>query len=197
MSKSFSEVLKQMRLERNLSQQQFAELLYVNRSTIASWETGRRIPDVTQIRRISGLLHVDTDILLGAAENTSDKPNVIMADDEKIILAGGLALLKETLPDAEITGFTKPSEVIEFAKNHVIALAFLDIEMGKTNGLDLCRDLLQINPRTNVVFLTAYMDYSLSAWDTGACGFLLKPLSAEKIQKQIALLRYPVRGLLK
>ncbi|MBE6003207.1 MAG: response regulator [Lachnospiraceae bacterium] len=52
---------------------------------------------------------------------------------------------------------TRPSEAVEYAKTNRIALAFLDIEMGKTNGLELCRTLLEINPRTNVVFLTSYL----------------------------------------
>ena len=36
--------------------------------------------------------------------------------------------------------------------------------MGKTSGLDLCRTLLAINPRTNVVYLTAHIEYSFDAW---------------------------------
>ena len=50
-------------------------------------------------------------------------------------------------------------------------------------------------PHTNVVFLTAYAEYSFDAWDTGACGFLLKPLSAQSVRGQLGRLRYPVRGL--
>ena len=41
---------------------------------------------------------------------------------------------------------------------------------------------------------TSYIDYSFRAWDTGASGFLLKPLTSEKIRKQLSLLRYPVGG---
>ena len=66
--------------------------------------------------------------------------------------------------------------------------------MGKVNGLDLCRDLLTINPRMNVIFLTAYMEYSFDAWDTGACGFLLKPVSETAVKKQLTKLRYPLKG---
>ena len=72
-----------------------------------------------------------------------------------------------------------------------IALAVLDIELGTASGLDLCRELLKINPRTNVVFLTAYADYSLDAWKTKASGFLLKPLTLEDVKEQLKMLRYP------
>ena len=57
--------------------------------------------------------------------------------------------------------------------------------------LDVCRKLLEINQRTNVVYLTAYRDYSFDAWDTGACGFLLKPIKPEDVKKLLAKLRYP------
>ena len=81
--------------------------------------------------------------------------------------------------------------LIEFAKKHRVDLALLDIEMGSISGLDVCRKLLEINQRTNVVYLTAYRDYSFDAWDTGACGFLLKPIKPEDVKKLLAKLRYP------
>ncbi len=95
------------------------------------------------------------------------------------------------MPNAIITGFTRPSEAIEYAKTNRIALAFLDIELGKTNGLDLCRTLLEINPRTNVVYLTAYIEYAFDAWNTGASGFTLKPITAQGVRAQLKNLRYP------
>ena len=65
------------------------------------------------------------------------------------------------------------------------------LEMGSVSGLDVCRELLQFSPRTNVVYLTAYPSYAFDAWETGACGFMLKPISAEGILKQLSNLRYP------
>ena len=116
-------------------------------------------------------------------------------DNEKIILSGSLPILKKAIPEASIYGFTKPSEAMEFARNTPVDLAFLDIEMGKRSGLTVCKDLLDINPKTNVVFLTAYEGYSLDAWNTGASGFLMKPLTVEAVQKQLPLLRNRIRGL--
>ena len=90
-----------------------------------------------------------------------------------------------------IAGFQYPQEAIEYAKVKQIDLAILDIELGTASGLDLCRTLLEINPSTKVVYLTAYPDYSLDAWDTGACGFMVKPLTPEGVRKQLQKLRYP------
>ena len=67
--------------------------------------------------------------------------------------------------------------------------------MGKTSGIELCEQMIEINPKLNVVFLTAYPEYSLESWSTHACGFLLKPLVPEDIRKQMTKLRYPVSGL--
>ena len=114
-------------------------------------------------------------------------------DDNKVIVSGALTVLEEVMPNAIITGFTKPTKAVEYAKANRIALAFLDIEMGNISGLDVCRELLEINPRTNVVYLTAYKEYSFDAWATGACGFMLKPITAQGVKEQLGKLRFPFR----
>ena len=53
MNISFAETLRRLRLKNDISQQQLADLIHVQRSTIASWETGRRIPDVAMISQLS------------------------------------------------------------------------------------------------------------------------------------------------
>ena len=177
-----------------MSQHHLADKLHVDRSTVASWEIGRRVPDANMIARIAEELDIPVDTLIGEEEQQK-KPIIIMVDDEKIILGGGIPILRSIMPNAEIIGFTKPSDAIDFAKTNRVCLAFLDIEMGKISGLDVCRELLKIDKKTNVIYLTAYMDYSFDAWATGASGFLLKPLKADAVKAQLSLLRYPVRGL--
>ena len=187
----FAETLRKLRVERGLSQEQLGEQMYVTRSTVARWENGSRLPDAAMISRLSQCLGVDVSMLLNASAESGATPNVIMVDDRKIILAGGLPILEEVLPNAAITGFTLPSEAVEYARANRVALAFLDVELGKTSGFDLCRTLLEIHPRTNVVFLTAYVDYSFDAWSTGTSGFMLKPITREGVLAQLKNLRYP------
>ncbi|MBP3884682.1 MAG: response regulator [Olsenella sp.] len=191
MSTYFAETLKGIRAERGLSQRELAERMYVTRSTIARWETGSRLPDAVMITRLAQCLDVDAGVLFSAVAVSDESPNVIMVDDRKVVLAGGLPALEEALPHATITGFTRPSEAVEYARANRVSLAFLDIDLGKTSGLDLCRTLLDINPRTNVVFLTAYDEYALDAWSTGASGFMLKPITAEGVRAQLKSLRHP------
>ena len=191
MSLFFAETLKKLRTEKGLSQRELAEQVFVTRPTVNRWENGSRLPDAAMLSRLSRCLDVDVNILLSATMESDEAPNVIMVDDRKIILTGSLSVLDAVMPSATVTGFTRPSEAVEYARANRVALAFLDIELGKTSGLDLCRTLLEINPRTNVVYLTAYSDYAMDAWSTGASGFMLKPITPEGIRAQLGSLRYP------
>ena len=191
MNTLFAETLKKLRRARGLSQIELGTQMFVNNSTVARWENGTRLPDAAMISRLSKVLDVDVGTLLSAAAGSDESPNVILVDDSKAILSDGVAVLEEALPTATITGFIWPQEAIEYAKTNRVALAILDIELGRASGLDLSRTLLEINPRTNIVFLTAYPDYSLDAWETTASGFMLKPITEEGVREQLKNLRYP------
>lgn len=104
-----------------------AEKIYVTRATIARWESGSRLPDAMIISRLSKCLDTDADALISAVLASEEAPNVIMVDDRKIFLSGALPILEEVMPNAIITGFTRPSEAIEYTKTNLVALAFLDI----------------------------------------------------------------------
>lgn len=191
MNQTFPTTLKKLRTKKGLSQQALASKMFVARSTIARWESGSRLPDAMMIRRLAEILGVAVDFLMSAAAQSDECPNVIMVDDRKVVLTGGLPILEEALPNANITGFTNTKEAIEYAKRNNVSLAFLDIEIRNMSGFDLCKILLEINPCTNVIFLTAYSDYSLDAWGTGASGFMLKPITVQGVKEQLNNLRYP------
>lgn len=188
---SFSETLRKLREERGLSQKQLGKQMFVNQSTIARWENGTRLPDAAMITRLAKCLGVDVNALFQLVAQSEGSPNIIIVDDNRVILSGSVAVLEEAMPNATITGFILPEEAIEYAKINPVAMAFLDIELGSDNGLDLCRKLLDINPCSNIVFVTAYMDYSFEAWKTMAIGFILKPLTLESVREQLGKLRYP------
>ncbi len=194
MNTLFADTMKKLRTEKGLSQRELAERIFVTRSAVARWENGSRLPDAAMITRLANVLEVDVGTLLSAAVVSDESPNVIMVDDSKVILSDGLAVLEEVLPNATITGFIWPQEAIDYAKVKRVALAILDIELGTASGLDLCRTLLEINSRTNVVYLTAYPEYSLDAWDTDASGFMVKPLTPDGVRRQLKKLRYPIGG---
>ena len=194
MKNAFSRILKQKRNEKGISQEILAQKLFVTKSAVSYWESGSRIPDNKTIIKIAECLDIDATILLNTVANDDASHNIIIVDDNKPILKGGMSVLKEVLPNANIVGFSVPHKAVEYAKENRIELAFLDIEMGMISGLDVCKELLEINPNTNVVYLTAYKDYSFDAWQTGACGFMEKPLTPDKVREQLSRLRYPFLG---
>ena len=191
MNSIFAENLRRLREERGLSQKQLGKQMFVGQSTIARWENGSRLPDAAMMLHLAGSLGVDVDTLLQLAAQSDESPYVIMVDDSKAILSDGLTVLEEVMPDATIMGFIWPQEAIDYAKTNRVALAILDIELGTASGLDLSRRLQEINPRTNIVFLTAYPDYALEAWETEASGFMVKPLTPDRVKEQLKKLRYP------
>ena len=195
MSNTFADTIRQLRINKGLSQLQLADQMYVTHSTISRWEAGSRLPDAMMISRLAKCLGTSTETLFNLISEEEETPNIIMVDDEAIILSGGLPVLEEAFPDANITGFIKPSEALSYAQQNPVALAFLDIEMGQHNGLEVCRELQRIRPQTNVIFLTAYLDYSLDAWKTGASGFIIKPITVDEVRKQLSRLRYSLGGI--
>ena len=191
MNTLFADTLRSLRTKKGLSQNQLANLMFVNNTTISKWESGSRLPDAAMITRLARVLEVDVGTLFATVSESDESPNIIMVEDNKPILTYNLLILEEAVPNAMITGFHWPQEAIEYAKANRIDLAILDIELGTASGLDLCRSLLAINPCTRVIYLTAYPDYALEAWDTDACGFLVKPLTPEGVRKQLKKLGYP------
>lgn len=193
MNSEFSKILKKKRYEMGISQETLAKKLFVTKAAVSNWEKGNRIPDTNMVIKIAKCLDIDISVLMSDGNET---PNVIIVDDDMIILKGSIPIIKSVIPNASVIGFTHPSKAIEYAKNNKVALAFLDIELGNTSGLELCSTLLEINPRTNVVFVTAYSNYSLDAWGTRAVGFILKPITAESVSEMVKRLRYPLKGVI-
>jgi len=196
MNPKFADILKELRHQKNLSQQQLANKLQVDRSSIAKWESGKRIPDINTISQLAEFFEVNVSELIGTEDIAKETPIVILVDDEEILIQGTIPILQWAMPNAIIKGFTKVSEAVEFAKNNKVSIAFLDIEIGKQSGLELSKTLIEINSHMNIIFLTSYPDYALNAWDTPACGFLVKPIQLEDIQNQLNKLRHQVRGLI-
>lgn len=187
----FAETLRELRTERDLSQRELAKQMYVTGSTVARWENSSRLPDSAMISRLAACLGVDASMLFSAAVESDRNAHVILVDGRKAILSGALPVLEEVMPYATIVGFTRPAEAIAYAQDNHVDLAFVDVELGKTNGLDLCHTLLSINPHMNVVFLATYDECPLDTWSSGASGFMVKPITPEGVHEQLKHLRYP------
>lgn len=117
---------------------------------------------------------------------------VLLVDDEKLQLTRLEESVKSVLPTADIASYTNPVLALNENKKQKIDIAFLDIEMPELNGIQLAKALKGINPKINIVFVTAFNRFALDAMKMHASGFVTKPVNEEKIFEEINGLRYPV-----
>ena len=192
---NFGNLIRQLRTESGISQQQFADQLLVSRGAVSMWEAGKRLPDITMISRIATRLGVETYMLLDAMADPDMPPCVIIVEDENVILTGFVHILEESLPHAEIYGFLCAEDALGFAESNRIDIAFLDIELRGGSGIELSRQVMKRQSRLNVIFLTGHTEYTADALAVHCSGYLMKPLTPEKIDVELAHLRFPVRSI--
>lgn len=119
--------------------------------------------------------------------------NIIAVDDERSALISIERALKKVAPDASFTAFQFAKEALSFAKEQRVDVAFLDIEMTEMNGLIVAKHLKEINPHTNIIFVTGYSSYVVSAFELHASGYVMKPIRPERIALELENLRNPVK----
>ena len=115
---------------------------------------------------------------------------ILVVDDEQLALDNMLLSIEKLNIDANVYGFKKVSEALECAYKHKIDIAFLDIEMRSVSGVELAKYLKKMYPDINIIFTTGYSEYTLDAMDMHASGYILKPITAGKIKREIDDLRY-------
>lgn len=117
---------------------------------------------------------------------------IIAVDDEKIALDGLIKSIKAVEPNYEVAGFRFAEDALDYAKNEVVDIAFLDIEMYGMSWVELGEKLIEINPNVNIIFSTGYGKYREVAFDMHASGYLVKPITEEKVRKELKNLRRPI-----
>ena len=117
---------------------------------------------------------------------------IIAVDDERIALEGLLDVISEVAPAAELTGFEYPEDALAFVDENKCNIAFLDVEMSGMSGVELAEQLKLRNPDINIIFATGFEEYRKEAYDLHASGYLTKPITAEKVKKELGDLRRPI-----
>lgn len=118
--------------------------------------------------------------------------NIIAIDDEFPALNLLLEALKEVRPDDNITGFSDPDELIDYVKENKVDVACLDIQIYETTGLEIADAIKEIQPRINVIFVTAFGDYVNDAMKMHASGYIRKPVTADELRRELEDLRYEI-----
>lgn len=119
---------------------------------------------------------------------------IIAVDDEPLALRGLIQEIKKVLSECDIAGFTNSFDALKILSEDSLKpdVAFLDIEMPGMNGIYLAKKIKDACPKTNIIFVTSYSQYALDAHSLHASGYLMKPILAEDIRKELDDLRKPV-----
>lgn len=115
---------------------------------------------------------------------------ILAVDDEKIALEVLVSSIKTADPSAEVISFTNPRDALEFVKHNPCEAAFLDIQMRHYNGIRLAQEMKILNPEVNIVFATGYDEYMEDAFGMHASGYVRKPITPEKVRRELTDLRY-------
>ena len=109
----------------------------------------------------------------------------IAVDDEIYMLETLEEAVRASYDIDHVEAFTACSTALAYAEENHIDVAFLDINMRGMGGLALAEKLIELQPRCKIVFCTGYEEYALSAFQLRASGYLIKPITAEAVQKEI------------
>lgn len=110
----------------------------------------------------------------------------ILAEDEALLLTALREALSHAWPELEIVAECEDgASALEAIAEQRPDVAFLDIRMPGLSGLEVAAAAAETNPATQVVFVTAYDQYAIDAFERGAVDYLLKPIRAERLDATV------------
>lgn len=111
--------------------------------------------------------------------------NFLIVDDESLAISR-LTRLLTSLGHSSITAASNGAEAIELASQQKFDIALLDISMSQMDGIELGYALRYQHEDLAIIYQTAYDHHALKAFDVGAVDYLLKPYTAETLERAIA-----------
>ena len=119
---------------------------------------------------------------------------IIAVDNEKLALEALGRTIRSVVPDAKVICSDNSIDALNSSREFIPDVAFLDIEMPGMNGIELAKELKsKVNPKINIIFTTGYSEYIETAFmDLRSSGYLMKPITAVKVENELENLRNPV-----
>jgi two-component system, LytTR family, response regulator len=117
------------------------------------------------------------------AEGRLSVIKAIVVDDEFYTLQEIGELLEKSGCISVVKMFENPAAALKEAGTLLPQVAFLDIEMPEMDGLTLAERLLCVKPDMRIVFITAYNQYAVAAFDLNAVDYILKPIDIDRFYK--------------
>jgi DNA-binding LytR/AlgR family response regulator len=112
---------------------------------------------------------------------------ILIAEDEPLMRERLLDMLRECWPDADVVQVAENgNDAWDGFLEHEPDVVFLDIRMPGLSGLEVAE---RIGKAAHIVFVTAYDQYAVDAFDTGAIDYLLKPVQADRLERAIGRIR--------
>ena len=109
----------------------------------------------------------------------------IAVDDEALMLRALVRAISASPDIRDVIKFSDCEKALEYVKENSVNVAFLDINMRGMGGLALAEKIINACPNCKIVFCTGYEEYAIPAFKLHASGYLMKPISAEDVQKEI------------
>ena len=114
----------------------------------------------------------------------------IVAEDETLLRHALVADLKRAWPALQVVAECEDgASAVEALAEHAPDVALLDIRMPGLTGLEVAAVAAEASPRTRIVFVTAYDQYAIDAFERGAIDYLLKPVKPERLDATVARLQ--------
>ncbi|PJC99822.1 DNA-binding response regulator [Janthinobacterium sp. BJB1] len=114
-------------------------------------------------------------------------PTALIADDEPLLRASLRRQLAECWPELHVVAEARNGpEALELFERHRPAVCFLDVHMPGLSGVDVAS---QIGRRAHLVFVTAYDQYALRAFEHGVLDYLVKPVQLARLAGTVTRLR--------
>ncbi|WP_354685217.1 LytTR family DNA-binding domain-containing protein [Cupriavidus necator] len=122
-------------------------------------------------------------------------PTLLIADDEALLARVLESELKSLWPEARIVSVVHDGvAALAAAREHQPRVAFLDIRMPGMSGMDVARELIEFDVPPLVVFVTAYDQFALEAFERAAVDYVLKPVQRERLEATVQRLKERLQG---
>lgn len=113
----------------------------------------------------------------------------IAVDDEPLMLHALTKAINTSGDICSVRPFSLCEEALMWVRKNPVDVAFLDIDMRGIGGLALAERILEIHPDCKIVFCTGYEQYAVEAFRLHASGYLMKPISAEDVQRELDFIK--------
>ncbi len=113
---------------------------------------------------------------------------IIAVDDERLALEGLMSAIHKAAPGANVLGFRNPEEALAYARENHPDVAFLDMELRTTTGIEVGKKLRKMNAAIGIIFQTGFREYREEADKIHADGYILKPITPQKVSDELAKL---------